>query len=126
MSAITPGTTNRMPAARPPRAVQEPSEVDGELLRFRSRQQMTKVQRMQKPRSRNPMAYVDNDPCNTAIWPAGPPKLIKPMRSQTFQRLAEMTPAKDGLIGRDPIAAGLAAAWRRSLRVVHDLVSTWS
>ena len=60
--AMTPGTTNRTPATMPPtRPVQQPADIDRELLRLRPGQQHAVVQRMQEPALRDPVLLLDED-----------------------------------------------------------------
>src|SRR5262249_19042663 len=41
-------------------AVHQPSEIGGELLRLRSRQQHAEIERMQEPRLIDPLLLIDN------------------------------------------------------------------
>ena len=55
-----------------PRAVQQPSDVDRELLRLRPRQQHAEVERVQEPRLADPPLLVDEDAVHDRDLPGRP------------------------------------------------------
>ena len=76
MMATTPGSTNSARDEAAARAVHQPADIDGELLRLGARQQQhAVVQRVQEPRSPIQRLSSTRMRCITAICPAGPPKL---------------------------------------------------
>ena len=66
-----------------PGPVQQPADIDRELLRLGPRQQHAVVERMQEPPSPIQRFSSTRMRCITAICPAGPPKDSSAMRAQT-------------------------------------------
>lgn len=62
-----------------PGTVQQPTDVDLQLVRVRTGQQHAVVQRMQEPLLGNPAAAAHQFLLHVEIWPAGPPTLMKPI-----------------------------------------------
>ena len=54
--------------------MQQPAEIDGELLSLRSRQQHAVVQRVQKAWLVDPSLFVDDDPVHQRDLSGGPAK----------------------------------------------------
>ena len=62
MIAMTPGSTNSVPAINPPRVpVHQPADIHGQLLGLRARQQHAVVQGVQEPRFADPSLLLDED-----------------------------------------------------------------
>jgi hypothetical protein len=74
--------TGNQPAQRP---VQQPADIGRQLLCLRPRQQHAVIERVQKPALADPIFSSTSIRCISAICPAGPPKLSRPIFSHTFR-----------------------------------------
>ena len=82
------------------RPVQQPAEIDGELLRLRSRQQHAVVERVQEARLVDPALLVDDDPVHQRDLAGGPAEAEQADLQPRPERLAERTdppPCRDAI-----------------------------
>jgi hypothetical protein len=74
--------------------MQQPAEIDGELLRLRARQQHAVVERVQKARLVDPALLVDDDPVHQRDLPGGSTKAHQADLQPRPESFGERRPAR--------------------------------
>ena len=69
--------------------MQQPSQIDGELLRLRPRQQHAEIQRMQKPLLADPFQLIDKKPVHHCDLSGRPAKAEKADFQPDIERLVK-------------------------------------
>ena len=113
-----PGSTNRTPATRPPRsAVEQPADVDGQLLGLRAGQQHAVVQRVQEPALPDPAVLVDEVALHDGDLAGRAAEGLQRDREPRLDGL----PERHHVAGRaGPAGRGVVAAVVRGVSLGHD------